>query len=412
MITSVVGSLAKRLRHRISYDRADIVPATIRFGRFVVRRGRVAAHNARLNAAGGDIEHFGVHMPRNNAGDTVLFDAVERLFDQEIQPFDWRLTQLREMVTKSDVARINEKAKGILVGGGGLFIADTNPNNESGWQWKIAKDDLEALKPPLILFGVGYNQFRGANGFPPVFGGHVTSTVEKARFIGLRNHGSIAGLKKHLPEGLHGKLTYQPCMTTVLNRYYPAAMHEVERPAKTIALNLAFDRRSERFGLEEEAILGRIATALKTLTEKGFKFVAAVHAWDDDPMIEFLHREGITAEYKRLNLDSPEEIVKFYKSMPLTIGMRGHAQMIPFGCGNAIFSIISHPKLAYFLEDVGHPEWGADVHDEDLAERIVSFVKGFEGAESGIRASIAAKQEEIWAITRANLGQIGSFLQD
>jgi hypothetical protein len=38
--------------------------------------------------------------------------------------------------------------------------------------------------------------------------------------------------------------------------------------------------------------------------------------------------------------------------------MRGHAGMIPFGCGTPIISLVSHPKMAYFLADIERPEWG------------------------------------------------------
>lgn len=410
MISQQIKSLAGRVRHRLQYHPGDLIPATGRLARFVARRVAVEAENKRLTKTRGYIEHFGVHMPRNNAGDTVLFDAVERLFDKELGPFSWRLTQLRRKVTGEDVSRINAAAKAVLVGGGGLFIADTNPNNQSGWQWKISLEDLKRLKPPLILFAVGYNQFRNSEPFNEVFDKHLEETVRKSIFVGLRNSGSVAGVKRHLPVELQHKVVLQPCMTTVLKYYYPSAQGAAAPTSKDIAINLAFDRREKRFGDKEAHVLSEIAYALRHAVAKGYRLHAAVHAWDDDPMVEFFRREKIPVTIRRLNLDAPAEVVRFYAGMPLTIGMRGHAQMIPFGCGNPIFSIISHDKMRYFLEDIGHSEWGADVNDPTLRTRIMTFIDRFDAERVGIRASIDSKQKELWAVTQANLRTIGTHL--
>lgn len=349
-------------------------------------------------------------MPRNNAGDTVLFDSIERLFDSALGPFQWRQSQLRREVTEADVDRINNAARAVLVGGGGLFIADTNRNTESGWQWKISLDNLRRIEVPLALFAVGYNQFRHAEQFSPIFNEHLQETVRKSVFVGLRNSGSIRSVQAHLPAELRDKIVYQPCMTTVLKHFYPAARLDRVQCGNDIAVNLAFDRRQRRFGKNEANILAEIAGALRHAVTKGYRLHAAVHAWDDDPMIEFFRRERIPVLIRRLNLDSAEEIVRFYSSMPLTIGMRGHAQMIPFGCGNAIFSIISHEKMRYFLEDIGHPEWGADVDDPHMRERIIAYLDDYALNRNAIVSSIAESQSELWAITRGNLDRIGEFL--
>jgi Uncharacterized conserved protein len=410
MILRTARTLSQRVVHRLRFDPGDLLPATGRMLKLVARRAAMAAANRALDRSHGYIEHFGVHRARNNAGDTVLFDSVERLFDSELGPFRWRLSQLRLEVKPDHVERINRSARAVLVGGGGLFTADSNPNPESGWQWRISLENLRQLQPPLILFAVGYNQFRNAESFNAVFESHLQETVRKSVFVGLRNSGSIERVREHLPEELHAKVTFQPCMTTVLNRYYPAARPQGRPDPRDIAVNLAFDRREKRFGTREEEVLSGIARALRHAISRGYRLHAAVHAWDDDPMVEFFRRERIPVVIRRLNLDAPEEVVRFYAGMPLTIGMRGHSQMIPFGCGNAIFSIISHEKMRYFLEDIGEPGWGADVQDPEMLDKIVGFIDRFEGAQDEIAESIAATQRELWEVTQANLRAIGARL--
>lgn len=407
----LLRSLARRLAYRLRNEPADIVPAIARFSRFLVRRAKAEINNRRVEKTTGYVEHFGVHMPRNNAGDTVLFDMVERLFDNQITPFQWHLTNLRKRVDDTDVDRINQTARAVLVGGGGLFMKNENPQSPSGWQWNITVDQVRRIRPPLILFAVGYNQFRGAEPLGRKFEEHLEATIDQAMFVGLRNSGSIAGLKAHLPEALHSKLRLQPCMTTTLKHYVPVANIAPAEGSRDIAINLAFDQRHLRFGGNEDRILADIAKILKHAISLGYRLHAAVHSWDDDPMVDFLRKERIDARVTRLNLDGPQKIVGFYARMPLTIGMRGHAQMIPFGCGNAIYSVISHNKMKYFLDDIGHPEWGADVQSGAFVEHAIDFLDRFESRRPSIRRSIDAAVGRNWEITKANFVDIKRLLE-
>ena len=66
------------------------------------------------------ILHIGVHNSANlNAGDTLLFPIVRKLFDSLLGPFDWELKQAWEELTLSEVERVNAKFDGIVLGGGG-----------------------------------------------------------------------------------------------------------------------------------------------------------------------------------------------------------------------------------------------------------------------------------------------------
>src|SRR5699024_7840787 len=55
---------------------------------------------------------------------------------------------LRREVDEAAVKRINATADAVVIGGGGLFLQDTNPNRLSGWQWKISPEALAALEVP------------------------------------------------------------------------------------------------------------------------------------------------------------------------------------------------------------------------------------------------------------------------
>ncbi|MCC9690569.1 hypothetical protein [Streptomyces sp. MNU103] len=92
------------------------------------------------------------------------------------------------------------------------------------------------------------------------------------------------------------------------------------------------------------------------------------HSLDDEKIAFDLRREyGISLPVVPMYDFGNDEIRDLYARTRLVIGMRGHAGMIPFGVGTPIVSLISHPKMAYFLADIERPEWGVSVHDKDRA---------------------------------------------
>ena len=129
--------------------------------------------------------HFDLRTT-GNYGDTLLFEAVRSVFHGVAcgEAFDvYDSASLRGVVTADLISTINESADAVIVGGGGLFLGDTNPNARSGWQWNISRELLSRLEKPLIVFAVGNNRFIGQPEFADPFRDHVTLTVEKSIFL-------------------------------------------------------------------------------------------------------------------------------------------------------------------------------------------------------------------------------------
>ena len=78
-----------------------------------------------------------------------------------------------------------------------------------------------------------------------------------------------------------------------------------------------------------------------------------------------------------------------------SIGMRGHAGMIPFGVGTPIISLVSHPKLRYFLEDIGHAEWGLPIFEEHLGDRLVELASAVLGDPEKYRMAVSGARESL-----------------
>lgn len=356
------------------------------------------------------LAHYGIHEA-GNAGDTVLFWAVRELFDRVTGRKHWLRESVWDKVDSDTVNRINKEAGGVIVGGGGLLLRDTRPNPNSGWQWNCSAELIARLDVPLTIFAIGYNRFRDQAEFEDVFRENIRILVEQSSFFGLRNTGSIQAVAEYLPVSLQDRLSFQPCPTTVIGRFAPefCRPHSLP-PPKRLALNCAFDRHWLRFAGSEAPILTQICKAMKWATEHGWELHLSVHARGDDTVLPYLLREEVPFTEHQLYGHPVSKVLEFYRHMPLTIGMRGHSQMIPFGLGNAILSLASHDKLLYFLDDIGHSEWGIDVQDSDLGEKIIAHIDTCEQNWKDLYAQVEAAQEGLWRQTLMNVEMIEPYL--
>ncbi len=360
------------------------------------------------------ISHFGVHKAETgqpiamnaNAGDTLLFEATRILFDRFLGPIEWKLEALWKEVDTEKVHQLNEKSHAILVGGGGLFLRDQAgaDASRSGWQWNCAPERIREFSIPLIVFGVGYNRFRNQSDFDPVFADHITALVEQSAFFGLRNHGSIEAIREYLPPELRSRVVYQPCPTTIAAHLYPAATPSEVSPkeGRRLVLNAAFDRREMRFGTNEERVLTQLAEVMRECHAEGWDIVLANHKPQDAEMGRFLEAAGVPYTEQNLAATYPADIVTWYRDADLVVGMRGHAQMIPFGLHRPIVSIISHDKMQWFLDDIGHPEWGVDVRSQYFAEELLGTIRAV-ATNPQVPEMLLQAQEKLWQVTSENM---------
>ncbi|MFF8570046.1 polysaccharide pyruvyl transferase family protein [Streptomyces sp. NPDC015408] len=341
-----------------------------------------------------------------NAGDKVLPEAVRLCFGTDTGPGHWYPQPVHRLVDEAALEQLNAR-RGVVVGGGGLFLPDTSPNGNSHWQWNVPDDLLARVTAPLAVFAVGYNVFDGQLYRRRRFAESLRVLVERSAFFGLRNHGSIDRVRELLPASLRDRVRYQPCPTTVARQLLPGRFEAAER-SDTVLVNCAYDRAGLRFGHDYGHFLAQTAHALGALRERADVRYAA-HMPADERFVHDLRREhGIALPVERLYALSNDAIRDLYARARLVIGMRGHAGMIPFGCGTPILSLVSHPKLAYFLSDIGRPEWGLSVHDRELGARLAERASAVLDDHAAAVADVLGAQEFLWKTTQANLQELRS----
>ncbi|MFJ6613152.1 polysaccharide pyruvyl transferase family protein [Streptomyces sp. NPDC091289] len=339
-----------------------------------------------------------------NAGDKVLPEAVRSCFTADTGPDRWHQQHAHLLVDEAGLERLNAR-RAVIVGGGGLFLPDTAPNGNSGWQWNIPDDVLARITAPLAVFAVGYNVFDGQRYRRERFAASLRALVERSAFFGLRNHGSVARVRELLPASLRDKVRYQPCPTTVARHLDPRLAEPAVRE-DTVLINCAYDRAGLRFGHDYGHFLGEMAAAIRAVSVAAEVRYAA-HMPADERFVDDLRREhGLTLPVEPLYLFSNDAIRDLYRRTRLVIGMRGHAGMIPFGCGTPVISLVSHPKLAYFLADIDRPDWGVSVHERALGARLAERAHAVLADHPAAVSDVHDRQRMLWSVTRDNLARL------
>ena len=352
--------------------------------------------------------HFSYYSGWENAGDTVLSKTVRDNFNV-IVPTRWTLKNVTYPVNQQTIEEINEKQY-MVIGGGGLLLPDSNPNSISGWQWAISQELLSSIEVPLLVYAIGYNFFIGQQP-GKLFIDNLHRIIEKASFFSLRNHGSIKAVKSLVDESLWSKIRFQPCPTTVIRNVDKSA--PIKNKTKNVGINIAYDRYHLRYGSDIYQILDQIALALKEISSKGYKIFNLCHL-ENDAKFE-LTLDAHNVEYQRINLQYslPQQTYETYCNMELTLGTRGHAQMIPFGLNSKIISLGSHNKLRYFLEDIDSLDWYLDLREDvaSLRDRITSrFFEIIDSREADDR--LIQQQSRLYKVTTENHEIIRELIPD
>lgn len=358
------------------------------------------------DAPSGGLGHVAFFVGRGeNFGDIVLPDAVRDAITEPAGATDW-VSFHAHQVFDDEFTRIANAQRALVVGGGGLFLPDTSPNGNSGWQWNVPAASLEAVTVPVYAFAVGFNLFKGQQFKGDLFRRSLIAFARKAEFVGLRNTGSMERVRDMLPAELHDKVRFVPCPTTVLEHIRPEL--PAGRPGSgTVLLNAAFDRSERRFGGGYANFLEQIVEFTDKASKAGAEVRIAAHTRGDVRLAkDLVDAHDLTLPVDELHNMDQADALGVYRQASLVIGMRGHATMIPFGVGTPVLSIVSHPKMRYFLEDVDRLDWGFDVADADLGARLAERTLDVLAREDDYRADVADRQQVLLPHVRAAAADI------
>ena len=123
---NIIGKVLRKIKKLILKNNVR----SITYYPFVSKTGVVITH----------ISAYG----NGNMGDTYLPIALRNLFNTHIGVTKWINKSVYKKVSLSDITAYN-RSDLVVIGGGGLFLKDTNPNDLSGWQWSCSLDMLDKI---------------------------------------------------------------------------------------------------------------------------------------------------------------------------------------------------------------------------------------------------------------------------
>ncbi len=336
-----------------------------------------------------------------NVGDWALAYQMHRLLNEQAHGRDLHLKfylvdSQRTLFHPALVDQINEEADLVLIGGGGLIFFRPEDKSLSGWSFNIAPSELERIRPPIVVYGVGYNKFRyDQNDFPEMTGPHLRQLQSKAKLFSVRNHGTRQILIDQFGLNAQNIEVIPDAGMCLYDR--PIDIPVRSRTKPVVAVNWAGDRPLFRYPQPHEDHARHFlrtvkAALLHCVEELGAQIMFLPHLLhvDSDIYGEFsadFPRGSIFSTHVELPFLYPPPGEMLYPHVPfftnlyhqadVVLGMRFHACVLAFGAETRFIPLGSHPKLQYFMQDVAVPDYGIALVDrqEDTAARVFEKIR-------------------------------------
>jgi|GEM_PF-636492 len=316
-----------------------------------------------------------------NIGDYALGIGVKNLLREYLEVDLIGETNLQGTVfNEYYIDVINRNYDLLVIGGGGIIHGAHWPN---GWFWLIDKENIKKIKIPFIVYGVGYNYFRGEQGIPPHGIEHLKETLSHAAYFSIRNDGSYERLKEQT--GIDVPEIPDPGFFVHLNTDYERAEKE-----PYVILQLANDKPEYRFGKEEERT--RFIDNMRAVVEDiagRYKVVLAPHVLHDVSLSKQV-ADGIANvevwDFGKFAFDHSDKAVAYYQYAEYVLAMRGHGQIVPICFNVPVISLENHPKHRGLMEQLGLGEYNVNVNDDEFVRKVLKLVRKIEQENGNLRA--------------------------
>ncbi|MEP4034019.1 polysaccharide pyruvyl transferase family protein [Roseibium polysiphoniae] len=355
-----------------------------------------------------------------NYGDLALQDGQMRVLREDSeQPLEFLPIHCQQTEFHPDlIDRLNETCDLMILGGGGMIFHRPEDSSRSGWQFNIALEDLDRIRIPIAVYAVGYNPFHfDSQKLLPVAMEHLKATQDRALMFSVRNNGSRNALIKGGLDPERIEILPDPGMYVPS---YPLTLPQSANANLKIGLNWAGDRPHFRFPEPwEENRLGLIDALCGAFLElasdyPGLQVYFIPHLEnriDSDVWELFSERLGdriLNLEDDVARMFPPSRaqagfLADTYRQMDISIGMRGHANIIPFGMNTPLLGLGSHDKVGFFLEEVGLAEnWLSTQSDTKAggAAGIAAKIRGVLQNRSVMKQDMALQLKDCRQATR------------
>ncbi|MFA5023702.1 MAG: polysaccharide pyruvyl transferase family protein [Patescibacteria group bacterium] len=312
---------------------------------------------------------------KKNKGDVAIVLAVQELLNKkfpgcQINDFPVSLLKNVGVMAKGAIAdrqlmikKINQ-ADLVVIGGGGIFYSYFLPFN---------RDVVEAIKRPIVLFGVGYIREVDAPKLSREAARSVVALVKKAKAVGVRDNNTKRFLVKNGVSAKKIEVIGDPAALLTEKKPKIATLRKLglARPNKKIKIGLNLNYSGWLgFGKWQEDILKAYQEAAEYFLKKyGGSGGSGREADKTGAQFYYLkHHPGENKIYPELKIKDlrvvdlrPAEQKYVYGQMDLVIGMMLHAGVLAFGAEAPEISVAYDLRNYSFAEFIGCPELVVDL---------------------------------------------------
>lgn len=263
---------------------------------------------------------------------------------------------------------VNKRYDLLVIGGGGIIHGPHWPN---GWFWLIEEQDISKIRVPFIVYGVGYNYFKGEPGVPKHGVEHLKETIRNATYFSLRNDGSLERLRDQT--GISLPEIPDPGFYVGLDTSYDKPVDE-----DYVIIQLANDKAAYRFGnhSSKKVFTQNLKKVVNRLI-KDFKVIFAPHVFED---IELSYEvaSGLTNcevwDFSRYAFDHARDAIAYYKYAEFVLAMRGHGQILPIAFNVPVISLENHEKNQGLMQKLGLLQYNINILDPEFVIKCNALI--------------------------------------
>ena len=315
------------------------------------------------------VAHIYACNAKHNSGDFMIGIAYKYYFKEKIlkndnvEFFDLDCRN-NNLFNISNIDRLNSFDY-ILVGGGGLILPDSGTNLNSGWQWNITNEAMEKITAPIYVLSIGYNLFFGQDmtmylrendksnpNLLDLFKSSITMLINKAKIFTLRHKDDCEKLISIVGEDYRNKISYEICATVwYVDKYWKNTIQNSSKD-KYLAIEVKDDREWRRYyKIGKSMYYQELEKVTRHCIENNIKILYLSHDGSKN-FYNYLISKGIQIPYLDNTSGNENNIKENYSKIHTILCSAGHSQMISDGCGIKILSLVTHPKIRNYCDDI------------------------------------------------------------
>lgn len=322
--------------------------------------------------------HIYASKAKINSGDFMIGLSTKQYFKEVILKTDKDIEFIsmdcrdKNLYNNKNIHKLNNFDY-IIIGSGGLILPDSSPNKISCWQWVISKENIKKITKPIYVISIGWNLFfnqnmnmpsrennNGDKSRTPIFKTNISTLINQSKHFTLRHNSDVKNLLNLVGQEFREKIKYEMCPTVwYVNKYWKPKLNSINQ--KFIAIEIKDDRQWRRYyKIGMNNYYNKLLQFVKKCINEKKPILYLSHDGSKS-FYNFLKKKKVNIPYLDNSCANESKILENYSKIHTIYCSAGHSQMISYGLGIKIISLISHPKLKNFCDDIGD-ENGIDIN--------------------------------------------------